>query len=375
MAVNLVEGEFLEEVLKLFAAEASEWVQRIQAALLELEGRPSAERASTLYQALQRDLTNLKGSAATVNLPCVEELAFALMPELRALRDEPQITLSRSYSVFRQNLDLLSSVIKIMAAAERKSAVIEEIERMARQVAYIVPSAATGEQDRKPVGRVVMDVKNLRKVYREGKMEVVAVDSVSLTLRAGEMVAVLGPSGSGKTTLLSMMGFLVTPTAGTLTLLGERVDTGREAALPQLRREHIGFIFQTFNLLESLTAVDNVLVAFRLKGQTGRRARREAESLLERVGLAHRMRFLPRDLSGGEKQRVGIARALAGSPTLILADEPTANLDSKTGHGVVELLREMANEGRRAVVIVTHDTRNLHILDRIIRLEDGRLVG
>jgi putative ABC transport system ATP-binding protein len=343
-------------------------------ALLELERSPTPERAGLLHETLKRNLTNLKGSAATVNLPCVEDLAFALITELHAMRGKPQITRSKSYAVLRQNLELLSSVIRVLTIAERKTAVIEEIERMARQVAYVAP-AAVSEQDRKPVGRAVMEVKNLRKVYREGKMEVVAVDSISLTLRGGEMVAVLGPSGSGKTTLLSMMGFLLTPTAGTITLLGQRVDTHCESALPRLRRQHIGFVFQTFNLLASLSALDNVLVALRLKGQTGKPARREAEGLLERVGLAHRMHFLPRDLSGGEKQRVAIARALTGSPSLILADEPTANLDSKSGHEVIELLREMANDGPRAVIVVTHDTRNLHMLDRIIRLEDGRLLG
>ncbi len=226
-----------------------------------------------------------------------------------------------------------------------------------------------------PAGPPVMEVENLRKVYREGRVEVVAVDSVSLSLRAREMVAVLGPSGSGKTTLLSMMGFLLVPTAGTICLLGQPVDATRQSALPRLRRQHIGFIFQTFNLLGALTALENVHVALRLKGITGGRARREAEALLERVGLADRMHFLPRDLSGGQKQRVAIARALTGSPSLILADEPTANLDSKSGQAVVELMREVTREGQRAVVLVTHDTRILNVVDRVVQLEDGRLVG
>ncbi len=226
-----------------------------------------------------------------------------------------------------------------------------------------------------PAGPPVMEVENLRKVYREGRVEVVAVDSVSLSLRAREMVAVLGPSGSGKTTLLSMMGFLLVPTAGTICLLGQPVDATRQSALPRLRRQHIGFIFQTFNLLGALTALENVHVALRLKGITGGRARREAEALLERVGLADRMHFLPRDLSGGQKQRVAIARALTSSPSLILADEPTANLDSKSGQAVVELMREVTREGQRAVVLVTHDTRILNVVDRVVQLEDGRLVG
>ncbi len=224
-------------------------------------------------------------------------------------------------------------------------------------------------------GPPLMEVENLRKVYRERNQEVVAVDAVSLALRPGEILAVVGPSGSGKTTLLSMMGFLLVPTAGTIRLLGQPADVTRESALPRLRRNHIGFIFQSFNLLAALTALENVLVALRLKGITGGTARREAQALLERVGLGERMHFLPRDLSGGQKQRVAVARALAGSPSLVLADEPTANLDSKSGQAVVELMHEVTKEGQRAVALVTHDTRILNAVDRVVRLEDGRLAG
>jgi len=220
-----------------------------------------------------------------------------------------------------------------------------------------------------------MRVESLRKVYREGRIEVVAVDGVTLSLQAGEMVAVVGPSGSGKTTLLSMMGFLLVPTSGTIRLLGQRIETNQESILPALRRRHIGFIFQHANLLRALTALENVLIALHLKGITGGQARREGERLLSRVGLGHRMRFRPRDMSGGEKHRVAIARALAGAPSLILADEPTASLDSKNGQAVMELLREITNEGRHAVALVTHDTRNLSIVDRLVQLEDGRLIG
>ncbi len=227
----------------------------------------------------------------------------------------------------------------------------------------------------RPTGPPVIEVGDLRKVYREGTLEVVAVDSVSLALRAGEIVAVVGPSGSGKTTLLSMMGFLLVPTAGAIRLRGEEVPAHRESVLPRLRRQHIGFIFQAFNLLAALTALDNVLVALRLKGITGGKARREAEYLLDSVGLGERMHFHPRDLSGGQKQRVAIARALAGAPSLILADEPTANLDSKSGQAVMELMREVTGQGERAVALVTHDTRILNVVDRVLQLEDGRLVG
>jgi len=225
------------------------------------------------------------------------------------------------------------------------------------------------------VAQPVIEAENLTKVYSEGRVEVVAVDGVSLALRAGEMVAVLGPSGSGKTTLLSMLGFLLVPTSGTIRLLGRTVEATRQSILPGLRRQHIGFIFQAFNLLAALTALENILVALRLKGITGAPARREAETLLKRVGLGDRMHFLPRDLSGGQKQRVAIARALTGSPSLILADEPTANLDSRSGQAVVELMREVTKEGQRAVALVTHDTRIFNVVDRVIQMEDGRLAG
>lgn len=221
----------------------------------------------------------------------------------------------------------------------------------------------------------VLEAENLRKVYREGSVEVVAVDSVSLALYPGEMVAVVGPSGSGKTTLLSMLGFLLVPTSGTIRLMGQPVDATRQATLPRLRLRHIGFIFQGYNLLAALSALENVLVALRLKGITGAAGRHEGEMLLKRVGLGERMHFAPRDLSGGQKQRVAIARALAGSPSLILADEPTANLDSRSGQAVVELMREVTKEGRRAVALVTHDTRIFNVVDRVVQMEDGRLVG
>ncbi len=231
----------------------------------------------------------------------------------------------------------------------------------------LTPSATAGPP--------VIEALSLRKVYRDGSAEVVAVNSVSLALQAGEVVAVVGPSGSGKTTLLSMLGFLLVPTAGSIRLLGEPVDATHEAGLPRLRRRHIGFVFQSFNLLAALTALDNVVVALRLKGIAWAKARREAAELLGRVGLADRRHFLPRDLSGGQKQRVAIARALAGSPSLILADEPTGNLDSKSGQAVMELLREAAQAGRAAVALVTHDTRTLNLVDRVLHLEDGRLAG
>ena len=374
MSENVIEGDFLEEVLKAFALDATDWIRQIKAAMVALEAASPQER-SRLYEGLRGNLTNLKGSAATINLPCIDDLASTLIPVLHEMQEKPLMFPAKLYAALDKGVTALSTVITVLRIAEKKAAVIGEIESLARQEIQAVQSVLTqAHVAAAPAGPIVMQVENLRKQYHDGKVEVIAVQSVSLTLHAREMVAVVGPSGSGKTTLLSMMGFLLTPTSGTIRLMDQRVDTKYEATLPRLRREHIGFIFQAFNLLGALTAVENILIALRLKDITGGGAQREAESLLERVGLGHRKHFLPRDLSGGEKQRVAIARALAGSPSLVLADEPTANLDSKSGQAVTELLREVANEGRRAVVLVTHDTRNLKIVDRVIHLEDGRIV-
>jgi putative ABC transport system ATP-binding protein len=221
----------------------------------------------------------------------------------------------------------------------------------------------------------VIEVERLRKVYAEGAETVEAVRDASLRVMPGEVVAIMGPSGSGKTTLLSMMGCLLRPTSGRIVIAGQEVQSLPERILPAVRQRHVGFIFQSFNLFTALTARENVQVAMEIKGVKGAAARAEAEALLRRVGLEDRMRFLPRDLSGGQKQRVSIARALAGRPPLILADEPTGNLDSRTGHQVVALLRDLALEGRSAVVVVTHDTRLADVADRVCHLEDGVLTG
>lgn len=219
-----------------------------------------------------------------------------------------------------------------------------------------------------------VQIENVQKIYREGSVEVVAVDDVSLSVGRGEVVAVMGPSGSGKTTLLSIMGCILKPTRGTIRILGEDVTGLREKDLPRIRLEKIGFIFQSFNLFPALTARENVETALTLKGVRGAAAAREATRLLGLVGLGMRADFLPRDLSGGEKQRVSIARALANRPPIILADEPTGNLDSKTGQTIIALLRRLALDEGTAVVIVTHDHRIGELADRIILLEDGRIV-
>jgi putative ABC transport system ATP-binding protein len=377
---HLGEGEFLEEVLKAFATEASEWLGAIKTVLSRVESASTSADTPAGWAAVQRHLTNLKGSAGTVRLSSVEELAWRLAQLLEEARGGTAKPSPAQNLLIRQSLEVLDSVVHILLLADRKALAVIEVEAHARQqierIKARAPEATEFKTPRRlpPSGPAVIELRNLRKIYGEGSIEVVAVNGVSLTIQPREMVAILGPSGSGKTTLLSMMGFLLAPTSGTIHLLGRPVDTQCETRLPALRRQHIGFIFQHANLLRALTAVENVLVTLRLKGITGSDARRRAEALLDRVGLQHRAHFLPRDLSGGEKQRVAVARALAGTPSLILADEPTANLDSKNGQAVVELIREIATEGRVAVAMVTHDTRNLRLVDRLVHLEDGRLV-
>ncbi len=219
---------------------------------------------------------------------------------------------------------------------------------------------------------VVLEVRGLIKVFGSGEAAVRAVDSVDLTVRRGEIVLIMGPSGSGKTTLLTMIGGLLRPTTGSIKIDGLEITSMPERDLPAVRRERVGFIFQTFNLLEALTASENVELALNVAGTVGAAARGRAEGLLMNADLKHRLRFLPRQLSGGEKQRVSIARALANQPLLVLADEPTANLDSKHGHEVVLLLRDIAKKQGRTVIIVSHDHRIREVADRVLWLEDGR---
>lgn len=222
---------------------------------------------------------------------------------------------------------------------------------------------------------MIIEVKKLWKIYREGSVTVEAIKDVSLSVRDGEMVAIMGPSGSGKTTLLSMMGCILNPTEGDIIIKDLKINGLEEKNLPEIRSKYIGFIFQAFNLFHSLTASENVEVALNLKGIEGKEAEKESRKLLEKVGLGERVEFPPRDLSGGEKQRVAIARALAGNPPLILADEPTGNLDSKTGIDVIKILKESTIKEGSSVVIVTHDGRIKEIVDRVLYLEDGKIVG
>ena len=216
-----------------------------------------------------------------------------------------------------------------------------------------------------------ISVRHLTKTYGEGDLAVHAVNDVDLDITAGEVVLVMGPSGSGKTTLLLMLGAMLRPTSGSVLIDGIDLTTAPERRLPALRATHLGFIFQDFNLLSALTARENVELACNLAGTVGREARHRASDLLRRVGLGERLDFRPDQLSGGEKQRVAIARALANDPTVVLADEPTANLDSGHGREIARLLRRLAEEDGRSIVIVSHDDRLRQVADRVLWLEDG----
>jgi putative ABC transport system ATP-binding protein len=211
------------------------------------------------------------------------------------------------------------------------------------------------------------------KIYGAGETAVAALADASLDILPGQVTLIEGPSGSGKTTLISILGLLLKPTSGEVWIEGRNVATLTERDLPPLRARNFGFVFQGFNLFPALTALDNVAMAIQMKDPRAKAPRDEARRLLDMVGLASRAHHLPADLSGGQKQRVAIARALGGNPPIIVGDEPTAALDTKTALSVMELLRELASARGRAVVVVTHDPRLERFADRVVRVEDGRI--
>lgn len=222
----------------------------------------------------------------------------------------------------------------------------------------------------------VLTARRLTKTYGSGDTAVGAVRTVDLDVRAGEVLLVMGPSGSGKTTLLLMLGALLRPTAGSITVTGRDgtdvdIAAAPEKKLPTLRASTFGFIFQDYALLDALTATENIAVAANLAGTVGPAAHGRALELLERVGLMHRASARPSQLSGGEQQRVAVARALANDPPVLLADEPTANLDASRGRDLARLLRTLADDDGRSVVIVSHDDRLREVADRVLWLEDG----
>jgi putative ABC transport system ATP-binding protein len=219
----------------------------------------------------------------------------------------------------------------------------------------------------------ILHASSIEKHFTEGRGESVAVlKGIDFSVERGEIVSLEGPSGSGKTTFLSILGCILTPTSGSVVVDGVHVEAKK---LNEIRKRSLGFVFQQFNLFPSLTALENVEYALNVKGMRGSDARVEAQRVIDAVGLGDRQAFLPRDLSGGQKQRVAIARALAGSAPILLADEPTANLDSVVGTQVLEMFRDLAKKENRALVIVTHDPKVRAVADRVVRIHDGRLAA
>jgi putative ABC transport system ATP-binding protein len=221
----------------------------------------------------------------------------------------------------------------------------------------------------------LLSIQDVSKVFGDGPACVTAVNHIDLEVHPGEVILILGPSGSGKTTLLSIMGGLLRPTQGTVHVEDQDVYRLSDGQLSALRCKKIGYVFQSFNLLEFLTVRKNVEVMLNLGGVSGRKARDRAAEVLGQVNLNHRLDFSPKNLSGGERQRVSIARALANNPKIILADEPTGNLDSKAGRIVAAILSGLARQRKCGVVIVTHDSRITDIADRVLYIVDGALVN
>jgi putative ABC transport system ATP-binding protein len=220
----------------------------------------------------------------------------------------------------------------------------------------------------------MITLENIEKVYRTDRIETVALQNVNLHVKEGEFISVMGPSGSGKSTLLNIMGLLDAPTGGSL-LVDGRATPSEDRRLAKLRNEYIGFIFQTFHLIEDLSILDNVEIPLLYRKMSGSQRRKAAIQALERVGLTARIHHFPSQLSGGQQQRVAIARAIAGNPKILLADEPTGNLDSQMGEEIMNILLELNAKGGATIVMVTHDARMAEKTERILRLFDGRQVN
>jgi putative ABC transport system ATP-binding protein len=221
--------------------------------------------------------------------------------------------------------------------------------------------------------RIMLLVRNLEKIYRSGERELSVLRDVDLHVEEGEFVAILGPSGSGKTTLLGLLAGLDTPTTGTVRLAGTEIGELSEDERARFRRQVVGFVFQSFQLIGSLTALENVQVPLELRGDSDAGVR--AAELLDRVGLARRHHHFPNQLSGGEQQRVALARAFVHSPRILFADEPTGNLDAGTGHSIIELMEELNRERGTTLILVTHDLELAGRARRTIRLADGAIVS
>lgn len=219
----------------------------------------------------------------------------------------------------------------------------------------------------------VIEAANVSKFYGSGPARVQALRDVNLMVRSGELTVLMGPSGSGKTTLLSILGCMLAPSTGVARVCGASITGARAEQLATIRRRHIGFVFQSYHLFSTLTAAENVQLALDVRGERGAKAMVKAGDMLAGVGLSSKMTSFPRQLSGGEQQRVAIARAIVADPSVILADEPTAALDSVNGHAIMTILSAIAKERDRAVLVVTHDPRLFEFADRIVHIEDGLL--
>jgi putative ABC transport system ATP-binding protein len=222
---------------------------------------------------------------------------------------------------------------------------------------------------------VAIEAIDLVKSLGEGAGRVLALKGVSLALSGGELTLLMGPSGSGKTTLLSVLGGILSPTSGVVRIRGHTTTGARPEHLAKMRRQNIGFVFQSYHLFPTLSAQENVRLTLDVRSERSLAALDKAQQALATVGLAHKLRSFPRDLSGGEQQRVAIARAIVGKPSVILADEPTAALDRENGLAIMGLLADIAQDPARAVFVVTHDPRVVRFANRILYIEDGRLVG
>ena len=221
----------------------------------------------------------------------------------------------------------------------------------------------------------MITLKDINKIYRTDEIETQALENVNIHIDKGEFVSVMGPSGCGKSTLLNIVGLLDTPTSGTVTIAGTNVEGMNDSHLAAFRNQKLGFVFQSFHLIDSLNVIDNVMLPLLYRKSSASEREKLAKEVLERVGLSHRMRHRPSQLSGGQCQRVAIARAIVGNPEIILADEPTGNLDSKMGAEVMDLLHALNREDGRTIMMVTHNEEQAHQTDRIIRFFDGRQVS
>lgn len=220
----------------------------------------------------------------------------------------------------------------------------------------------------------IIKLSGINKIYRTNEIETLALENVNIEVPKGEFLSVMGPSGCGKSTLLNIVGLLDSPTSGTVEIDGTLVKDMKDKQLAAFRNKELGFVFQSFHLINSLNVIDNVELPLLYRKMSARDRNRMAREVLERVGLSHRMRHMPTQLSGGQCQRVAIARAIVGNPEIILADEPTGNLDSKMGAEVMELLHKLNKEDKRTIVMVTHNEEQAKQTDRIVRFFDGRQV-